>query len=188
MIKQALVALTRDQVIGVPTDTVYGLAVNSYSEEALARLFEVKGRPAERPVAVLVSGIEQAQKIVQFNPAARELAEEHWPGPLTLVLRRQPDVPAHVGDVSSGTIGVRMPRHQVALQVLAEAGPLLVSSANRSGEAPAIDSAGAQDMFGDEVEFYLPGAAGAGESSTVVDFTGSAPIVLRAGPIAVSPG
>jgi tRNA threonylcarbamoyl adenosine modification protein (Sua5/YciO/YrdC/YwlC family) len=185
MIKQALVALTRDEVIGVPTDTVYGLAVNSYSPDALDRLFEVKGRPADRPVSVLVGSIEQAQKIVEFNGRARELAEAHWPGPLTLVLKRSDGVPDHVGDAATATIGVRMPKHQVALQMLTEAGPLLVSSANRSGEAPAVDSAAAEEMFGDLIEFYLPGAAGAGESSTVVDLTGDEPIVLRAGPIAI---
>jgi len=185
MIKQALVALTKDDVVGIPTDTVYGLAVNSYSPDALERLFEVKGRAADRPVAVLVAGIEQAQKIVQFNAQARELAEEHWPGPLTLVLPRVDGIPDHVGDPVTGTIGVRMPKHQVALQLLADAGPLLVSSANLTGEAPAVDSQTAADMFGDQIEFYLPGAAGAGESSTVVDLTNEEPIVLRAGPISI---
>ncbi len=185
MIKQALVALTKDLVVGVPTDTVYGLAVNAYSESALDRLFEVKGRPADRPIAVLVSGIEQAQKMVEFNPRARELAERYWPGPLTLVLRKVSGVPDHIGNPANRTVGVRMPKHQVALQLLADGGPLLVSSANRSGQAPAVDSIAAEEMFGEEVAFYLPGAAGAGESSTVVDLSGTEPVILRAGPVKI---
>ncbi len=185
MIRQALVALTQDAVVGVPTDTVYGLAVNAYSEAALEHLFEVKGRPADRPIAVLVGSIEQAQKMVEFNSIGRALAEEHWPGPLTLILPRADGVPAHVGNRANRTVGVRMPKHQVTLQLLADAGPLLVTSANRTGEAPAVDSEKAEAMFGDEVAFYLPGAAGAGESSTVVDLTGVLPVVLRAGPISI---
>ena len=109
--------------------------------------------------------------------------EHHWPGGLTIVLRRRRDVPVHVGDPVTGTVAVRAPDHPVALQVLATCGPLAVTSANVSGRSPAVDAVGARAALGDSVAVYLEGESDVGLPSTVVDATGDEPLVLRQGAV-----
>ena len=176
----ALVALESGEPVAMATDTVYGLVALARDQAAVARVFELKGRPTERRIAVLVTGAAQAETLVKLSPPARRLAERRWPGPLTLVAARTPAAPAWVGDPA--TIGVRCPDDEVLLRLAAAAGPLAATSANRHGsETPAT---------ADEVARQLPGAglvidAGPrpGAASTVVDVTGAAPVVLRPGPI-----
>lgn len=175
-------------IVGVPTDTVYGLAAVPTHREAIARLYDVKGRPAGKPIALLVASVSQAEELVVFTPAAAELGRRHWPGALTLVLPTRRRLPDWVGDPTRGTVGVRVPDHPVALELLEAAGPLAVTSANPSGGDPALDHRSARAMFGELVDLYLEGVCPGGTASTVVDATGSELRILRRGPVPVSEG
>ncbi|NOY55810.1 MAG: threonylcarbamoyl-AMP synthase [Actinobacteria bacterium] len=179
MIEDAVAAIRDGEIVGVPTDTVYGVAADPANGAALERLALLKGRTAGRPFPVLVTSLRQAADLVEFSAAATRLGTEHWPGPLTLVLRARRDLPV----VHDGTIGVRVPDHPAALWLLEVAGPLAVTSANRSGEAAAHDDQEAKAIFGNEVAVYLGGSSPGGTPSTVVDCTVDPPVLLRAGPI-----
>lgn len=182
-IAQAIAALRVGGIVGAPTDTVYGLAVDPYREEAHEALFLLKDRAAAKPLAILVASMEQAMSLAVFTDEALDLADRHWPGGLTLVLSRFPDAPQWLGSRERRTIALRSPDHPIALALLAEAGPLAVTSANRHNEKAAIDAAGARASFGDEVALYLEGSAPGGEASTIVDLTQPTPVVLRPGPV-----
>ncbi|MEE8491287.1 MAG: L-threonylcarbamoyladenylate synthase [Acidimicrobiia bacterium] len=181
---EAVIALNAGRLVGVPTDTVYGVAADPWSESGMNALFELKGRGPEHPVALLVADLEQAHELVVITAIAERLAAEFWPGPLTLVLPAARDLPPWIGDQARGTVGVRVPQHPVALDLLDKAGTLAVTSANRSGEEAAVDHEQALQIFGDEVTGYLEGAGSAGLASTVLDATVDPPVVLRAGPVA----
>jgi tRNA threonylcarbamoyl adenosine modification protein (Sua5/YciO/YrdC/YwlC family) len=161
--------VTAGGVIVLPTDTVYGLAC---LPEHAGAIFELKGRPREKHVQLLVSDPAELERLGSPTPGALRLAATFWPGPLTLV-------------IASGeeTVGVRMPDHAVALDVLARTGPLAASSANRSGEPTPATCREIEDLFGERVDAYIDGGAIVGSGSTVVDMTGDEPVVLRAGPI-----
>ncbi|MFQ5947836.1 MAG: L-threonylcarbamoyladenylate synthase [Acidimicrobiia bacterium] len=180
---EAVEALEAGQVIGLPTDTVYGLAANPFPERAVERLFSLKGRPRARPVPLLAAGVDQVATVAEVDPATVRVGAEHWPGPLTLVLPRRAELRPWLGDPEAGTIAVRVPDHPTALALLSRTGPLAVTSANRSGEPPAIDDREAEAIFGEAVAGYLPGRAAGGEASTVVDVTARPPVVLRSGPV-----
>lgn len=129
------------------------------------------------------AGIANAALAVGVPAYARALVEELWPGPLTIVCRQQPSLQWDLGD-TRGTVAVRMPDHEVALELLARTGPLAVSSANLTGKDAATDAAQAESMLGESVEVYLDGGPTAGNvPSTIVDCTGDTGRVLRAGVI-----
>jgi tRNA threonylcarbamoyl adenosine modification protein (Sua5/YciO/YrdC/YwlC family) len=134
-------------------------------------------------VALLVADLEQAHELCIITGEARALAKRYWPGPLTMVLEAAHDLPPWVGDQARGTVGVRVPQHPVALQLLRLSGTLAVTSANRSGEEPAVSDSAARAIFGDAVTGYLEGEGSAGSASTVLDVTLDPPVVLRQGPI-----
>ena len=181
---EAVIALNAGKLVGVPTDTVYGVAADPWSEAGMTALFELKGRGPEHPVALLVADLVQAHELVVITAIAQRLADEFWPGPLTLVLPAARDLPVWIGDQARGTVGVRVPQHPVALDLLDKAGTLAVTSANRSGEEAAVDDTQAREVFGDAVIGYLAGVGSAGTASTVLDATVDPPAVLRAGPVA----
>ncbi len=181
----AVRALEAGEVVGVPTDTVYGLAVDPTDRGAVTKVFELKGRPADRPLPILVADVAQAEELVMLPDAARDLAVRHWPGALTLVCPRRPGVPREFGDPNAGTVGVRVPDHPRCRELLEAAGPLAVTSANRSGEDPVLDDVAARELFGDGVAVYLPGRSPGGQSSTVVEVVEGRLRVLRRGPIRV---
>jgi L-threonylcarbamoyladenylate synthase len=176
-------ALRRGAVVGLPTDTVYGLGADPWSHEAVAALFAVKGRPAIKPIPLLAASVEQARRLGVLSGPALAAVQAHWPGALTVVVRRVPGLPDWVGDRRRDSVGLRVPDHPAALALLGVSGPLAVTSANRSGEAPAGDHLAARVMFGDRVAAYLPGSGSKSAPSTVLDFTGAVPRVLRAGPV-----
>lgn len=171
-------------VVGVPTDTVYGIGVDPLQEEAVATLFELKGRPFGRPIGVLVSSFERAAELGWIEGNAAVLAGEHWPGALTLVVRPRVVLPDWVGDSQSQTVGLRVPDHPVALELLEAAGPMSVTSANLSGQPEARSDVEARAVFGDRVH-YLAGTSSGGAPSTVVDATGASLVVLRGGPVEI---
>lgn len=181
-IANAALAVQRGQLIVLPTDTVYGIGADAFSPAAVRRLLEAKGRGRDMPPPVLVSAPTTLDALAVGVPAyARALVEQLWPGPLTLVCRQQPSLQWDLGD-TRGTVAVRMPDHEVALELLARTGPLAVSSANKTGMPAATDADAAEDMLGDRVEVLLDGGTSpGGEASTIVDVTGETGRILRLG-------
>ena len=179
----ALAALRRGEAIGLPTETVYGLAADASNPDAVRRIFALKGRPADHPLIVHVAGVAALDDWADDVPAAaRQLAAAFWPGPLTLVLRKLPRVP----DVVTGgqdTVGLRCPDHPVALALLREfGGGLAAPSANRFGHVSPTSAAHVRAEFGDAVPVVLEGGdCTIGIESTIVDFTGDTPRILRPG-------
>lgn len=182
----AAAAIALGEVVGVPTDTVYGLAVDPWNEEAIERLYDLKGRPEHKPIGLLVASVGQAEEIADLG-AGRRLVE-HWPGALTLVVRPRVVIPDWIGDRVVGTVGIRVPDHDELRELLEETGPLAVTSANRSGEADLLDDSAARAIFGDRVRVYLPGRCEGGVASTVIDATRGEVRVLRAGPVVIAEG
>ena len=185
LVDAAKQALAEGDVIGLPTDTVYGLAADPKIRAGMNLLFELKGRPAGKPIGLLVASIEQAREIVKLDGEAADLAEKHWPGPLTLVAAPVVVLPVWVGHGRIRSVGIRVPDHPAALEVLRTTGPLAVTSANRSGGAETYSDVEAEKVFGDEVAVWVPGDCPGGQASTVVDVTGRSPTLLRPGPIAL---
>jgi tRNA threonylcarbamoyl adenosine modification protein (Sua5/YciO/YrdC/YwlC family) len=183
----AIAALERGELIGLPTDTVYGVAADPGRRDAVEALFAAKGRPGVNPIPILCADVAQARSVGVLDDTVAAIADRHWPGGLTLVVRRVPGSSDWVGDPVADTVGVRVPDHPVALEVLHRFGPLAVTSANRSGEEPATDEAGAEAALGDAVAVYLPGRGSGGPPSTVVDATGDPVRVLRRGAVEWGP-
>jgi tRNA threonylcarbamoyl adenosine modification protein (Sua5/YciO/YrdC/YwlC family) len=183
-IEEAVTALREGDIVGVPTDTLYGLAADPYREDALDTIFELKGRPGEKPLAILVASMDQAMGLAEFADQALDLADRHWPGALTLVLPRLATAPDWLGHRGRRTVGLRCPDHPVALELLETYGPLVVTSANLSGQQAALDNEEAEALFGDAVALYLEGEAKGGRASTIIDLTEPDPLVLREGPVA----
>ena len=183
-IANAALAIQRGKLIVLPTDTVYGVGADAFSPASVRRLLEAKGRGRDMPPPVLVSAPTTLDALAVGVPAyARALVEQLWPGPLTIVCRQQPSLQWDLGD-TRGTVAVRMPDHEVALELLARTGPLAVSSANKSGMPAATDADAADDMLGDSVEVLLDGGTSpGGEASTIVDVTGETGRVLRLGAV-----
>lgn len=181
-IEAATLAVRRGELVVLPTDTVYGLGADAFDADAVAALLRAKGRGRDMPPPVLVSAPTTIDALAVGLPAwARALVEEFWPGPLTLVCRQQASLRWDLGD-ARGTVAVRMPDHDVALEVLERTGPMAVSSANLTGRPAARDAEEAEDMLGDRVAVVLDaGPAPGGEASTIVDATGERPRVLRWG-------
>ncbi len=181
-IAEAAAAARRGALIVIPTDTVYGIATRPDDPEATGRLFAAKGRPPSLALPVLVASEEAARGLAVFDERADRIASELWPGALTLVLRRARASRAWPLGGDGVTIGVRVPRHPLAIAVLSLGGPLAVTSANRSGEPPTRSCEELERTFGDLVEVYLCQEEDlSGEVSTVVDLTGPVPRVLRRG-------
>ncbi len=181
-VEAAVRALQGGELAVIPTDTVYGIAADAFSPDAVNRLLAAKGRGRDMPVPVLVGSWRTLDGLVdELGPLARTLVEVFWPGPLTLVVRAASSLAWDLGE-TRGTVAVRMPLQAVALEVLGITGPLAVSSANRSGMPPALDAADAERQLGDAVSVYLDaGPAPDTIPSTIVDLTGDRARVLRAG-------
>ena len=177
----AVEALRAGLVVGIPTDTVYGLAVDPTRPGATDRLFEAKRRPRDVDLPVLVATPEQALLLATAVPvAATRLMDRFWPGPLTLVLPRAPEFTGDLGE-DEATVGVRCPDHPVPRALCAEVGPLATTSANRHGEPTHETAAAVADDLGEAVAIVLDGGACTGSPSTVVDCTGLEPRLLREG-------
>ncbi len=170
--------MARGEVIVLPTDTVYGLAC---APERVESIFEIKQRPPDRNVQLLVPDVSWLHRAGRASADAEALADAFWPGPLTLVVAASPGAPAALA--GNGTIGLRVPDHDVALEVLARTGGLAASSANRSGDPTPATLAAIAEIFGDAVGALLDGGEIAGSGSTVVDLTGAEARILRAGPV-----
>ena len=171
-------------VVVIPTDTVYGLAALPTDAGASARLFALKGRGADVPVAVLCASTEQALALADepAAPGVAAVAARWWPGPLTLVLPRRPDVELHLGEPRH-TIGLRVPDDDLVRAVADRVGPIAATSANRHGQPTAVTALEATEQLGPDVDLVVDGGRLEGRSSTVIDATTSPWRVLREGPL-----
>lgn len=183
-LRHAAELLRAGRLVAFPTETVYGLGANALSAEAVARIFEAKGRPHTSPLIVHVASPESANEVVAAWPAAAaKLADRFWPGPLTFVLPKQPVVPDIV-TAGLATVGVRVPSHPVALALLRECGlPLAAPSANRFTQLSPTTSEHVRRSLGDRVDYVLDGGpCTVGIESTVISLA-SEPTILRPGGI-----
>jgi L-threonylcarbamoyladenylate synthase len=173
------------EVVAVPTETVYGLAANAFDEIAVGKIFEAKGRPQDNPLIVHISEIGQLDDLVEEIPeAVKKLAEEYWPGPLTMIMKKSEKIP---GAVSAGldTVAVRMPKSEYAREIISECSvPLAAPSANLSGSpSPTKASYVLEDMNGRIPLIIDGGECEIGVESTVISFVGEKPRLLRPGGI-----
>lgn len=181
MIEQALALVRSGHVIGIPTDTVYGIGADPKDPAAIEQIFAIKGRPWEQPIGLLVADLDAALGVVDLPDYARLWASIHWPGALNIVARPRDIWPRGVGDRDS--LGVRVPDHPVALELLQAAGPLAVTSANRSGGGETHNDVEAASVLGNNVATYLTGESPGRVASTSVDVRQDQPLLLRQGPI-----
>jgi L-threonylcarbamoyladenylate synthase len=184
-VKRAAELLRAGEVVALPTETVYGLAANALDEKAVAKIFQIKGRPANNPIIVHIASVEMAKRCVAHWPAgADQLAKAFWPGPLTLVLPRAKEIP---GMVTAGgkTVGVRWPSHPFIQAVIRECGfPLAAPSANLSGRVSPTNAEHVRQQLGDKISLIVDGGQSqVGIESTVLDLTVSPLQVLRPGMI-----
>ncbi len=168
----AKVSLGRNELVVIPTDTVYGLAADAFSAEGVRALLAAKGRGPQSPPPVLIGTIQTLQALAEDVPdVANRLAETFWPGALTMILKAQSSLTWDLGE-TKGTVALRMPDHKIALALLQETGPLAVSSANLTGEPAATTCQQAEQYLGDKVAVYLDGGnSPKGEASTILDLT-----------------
>jgi len=178
----AVEALSAGSMVVVPTDTVYGIAVRVHDRDALCRLFDMKGRDRSKPIAVLVASSAAAEELGVFDERSRCLAASFWPGAMTIVVNRQTSFVHDLGGARH-TIGLRCPNHPEMLELLAQTGPLAVTSANLSGEVTPHTIAGVAGRLGEQISVFIDGGTLGGSASTVVDCTTDFPDVLREGPI-----
>lgn len=179
----AIEVLQRGGLVAFPTDTVYGVGALAFDGEAIRSIYTAKDRPVEKAIAILLGGSENLEKVTaKIPPIAAKLAARWWPGPLTLVVPKHPLLPEVVSDLP--TVGVRVPDHPVAQELLRAAGPMAVSSANISGQDNPKTADEVKRQLGGRIHLVLDGGeTPGGVPSTVVDCTGVEPVILREGPI-----
>jgi len=187
-IEQAAAILRGGGLVAFPTETVYGLGANALDANAVRKVYVLKGRPATSPLIVHVANIEQARSLAaEWLPEAERLARQYWPGPLTLVVPKKNVIP---DEVTAGlpTVGLRMPRHPVALQLIQAAGvPIAAPSANRFTQLSPTTAEHVRQAFGTETPFLLDGGpCEVGLESTVIAVTQEGLEVLRPGMASVS--
>lgn len=184
-INHAIDVLNCCGLVAFPTDTVYGLAAPAFNEEAIERLYVVKGRNHTRAIALLMSKIHHLEQVaINITDLAQNLAKNFWPGPLTLILDRNPSLPGLLAP--EPTIGVRIPDHPDALRLMDETGPLAVTSANISGEPPSKSAQEVMAQLKGRIHLIIDaGPSPGGVPSTVVDCTSPSLKILRTGPISL---
>ena len=183
--EQAASMLRKGGLVAVPTETVYGIAASAEDGVAVQMIYDLKDRDYDKPVSVLVTGMDMVEKYCQnIPPVAYRLAEKYWPGPLTMILEDKEVVPAMV-TADTGTLGVRCPDHPLTLAIIEKAGvPLAAPSANPSGDEPAKTAQEVLDYFNRKIEGVVGGGPCAmGVASTILDLTEEEPKVLREGGI-----
>lgn len=184
-IARAANLLKEGKLVGVPTDTVYGLAGHALMTDALQNIFKVKNRPQDKPLIAQVDDLEKARPFVRDIPnQARTLAEKYWPGALTLIFNAQDNVSPVM--LSNGkTMGIRVPDHEMTLELLRQLDfPLAVTSANLNGQPSPTTAEEVNAQLGDRIEYILDGGPSHhGLESTIVAFENKKPVILRPGAI-----
>jgi L-threonylcarbamoyladenylate synthase len=186
-IEQAAELIRAGRLVAFPTETVYGLGANALDAEAVARVFAAKARPSTSPLIVHVASLEAARELAaEWPEAAEELGRRYWPGPLTLVLAKRPQIPDIV-TAGLGTVGLRVPAHPVALALLRAAGvPIAAPSANRFMGLSPTTAEHVRESLGEGVDLVLDGGSTrVGIESTVLSLVGGTPVLLRPGMIAL---
>ena len=181
----ALRALNEHKVIAFPTETVYGLGVFYDDFEAYQKLNEIKERPEDKPYTMMLYSPDEISKYAYVNPKYMNLIYEYMPGPLTILVKAKENVPDYV---THGTkiVGIRIPSNTEALILLITVKkPLLVPSANKSGQKPAVKGSEVREIFGRDVWTIIPGECKGGQPSTIVDLTGDEIKLIRKGPISL---
>lgn len=168
-LKKAIQILKSGGVIIFPTETVYGIGTLASNEKAIKRIYEIKKRPSDKPLQILIADLKQVESLAQdISTKARELIKKYWPGPLTLVFKAR----------SGGSVGIRMPKHDWLLKLIKEIGPLAATSANLSGEPESLS---AQEVRIEADLLIDGGKCKLGEASTVIDVSVDPPLILREG-------
>lgn len=183
-VDEAVRTLSRGALVVLPTDTVYGVAADAFTPEAVAALLAAKGRDRQMPPPVLIGDVRTLDGLAtQVPDVVRDLVARFWPGALTVILPAQPSLMWDLGE-TEGTVALRMPDQEFTLALLRKTGPLAVSSANVTGRPAALTAPEAADQLGNSVSLYLDGGPAAGETpSTIVDATGERLRIVRAGAI-----
>ena len=185
-IPKALEVLQAGGLVAFPTDTVYGVGALAFDGKAVESIYKAKDRPIEKAIPILIGDTEDITKISsEVPPMAKKLAERFWPGPLTIVVPKHLSLPDSVS--AKNTVGVRVPDHLVARSVLRAAGPMAVTSANLSGQPSPSTAQEVFTQLNGRIALILDGGkTPGGVPSTLVDCTGSQPIVVRQGPISLN--
>jgi len=181
----AMEVLARGGLVAFPTDTVYGVGAPAFSARSAERIYAAKGRQPEKALPILIADLDSAERVAEpLTGEVRRLARAFWPGPLTLVVRKLPAVPE---SVSRGlTIGLRVPNHRVALELLRAGGPLAATSANLSGGPDPRSAEEVAAGLGGRVDLILDGGkVPGGRASTVIDCTVWPPKLIREGPLSL---
>ena len=178
----AIEAVAQGSIIGIPTETVYWLGVDPYSEEAVKSLFNIKERDDSKPVSLLVPSYGSVHKLNIITDIP-EVVDLYWPGPLTVVVETSEKFVDGVGTKSPNTIGIRVPDNELTIELLNTTGPLAVTSANLTGQKEAKNHNEAEEIFKDSVKHYIEGEAVHGNGSTVVDLREPGGEILREGPL-----
>lgn len=184
-IRECASILKNGGVVSIPTETVFGLAVIYDDEKAYKKLNAIKNREDNKPYTLMIGSLEKISEYAYVNKDDQKIIDAFMPGSITLLLRAKESVPAYVTH-GSGIIGIRMPSHPLALELLKEVGkPLLVPSANKSGQQPAKTYEEVKTIFSNELDYIIECPPSNGSPSTIVDLTKKEPLIIREGPISL---
>jgi L-threonylcarbamoyladenylate synthase len=181
-IQKAIACIKNEEVVGIPTETVYGIGVDPLSQAAVDKIFNLKERDENKPLSILVHSFHDLIKLKIISKVP-EIVELYWPGPLTIIVESELNFADGVGTKNPNSIGVRVPDNETALELLKKTGPLAVTSANISGQEDITNEKDAESVFGDKIGHYLQGSALHGSGSTIVDFRDEEFKVIREGPL-----
>ena len=184
-LNRALAVLQSGGLVAFPTDTVYGIGALAFNNNAVEKIYIAKGRTTEKAIPILLGDLSDLAKVASYvDPTVEKLAAHFWPGPLTLVVPRHSSIPENLSPLP--TVGVRIPDHPVARSLLQQAGPMAVSSANRSGQTSPVTVKEVFTQLGGRIPLILDGGqTPGGIPSTVVNCLGTEIIILRQGPISL---
>jgi L-threonylcarbamoyladenylate synthase len=181
-IQKAIACIKNEEVVGIPTETVYGIGVDPLSQAAVDKIFNLKERDENKPLSILVYSFHDLIKLKIISKVP-EIVELYWPGPLTIIVESELNFADGVGTKNPNSIGVRVPDNELTLELLKKTGPLAVTSANISGQEDITNEKDAESVFGDKIGHYLQGSALHGSGSTIVDFRDEEFKVIREGPL-----
>lgn len=182
LISKTAEILQNGGLVAFPTDTHYGLAVNPFNARAVERLFKIKGRPADNPIILLISGRDMLDGLITETSAiAKTIMDKFWPGPLTLIFNKTRHVPDRLS-AGKQTIGIRYPKADISIHLIRASGfPLTATSANRSGQATGTTAKEIEKNLGRHLDLILDAGCCEGLPSTIVDLAGHLPKILREG-------